>query len=393
MPLRVPDVQLVAVGQVVRVGVKLAHRKSKVVRRGAAFEFLQVERLRHVLQVRRERNGVRALDGLFGLGAVFASDSLLRSRLRRGRVIAVEVVYRRVHHHHVRHVGVGVVARNVGTVRRRAHVELAVHAEHVVDSIALLRVAILEAGVHDVIVRDHAGIGGVRSDHHLQVGHCVRHHVVHAREARVVEERVGADGHFVAIRDAVHVGVGEVGIGAEIKFGVVTEAIAVRIVVGMLPFHGRVAVDLRLEVLKDVEDVVRVPVGVLEVHDHVRRACVRFDCERVEAGGVKSELGRVAPRVVRHAHLVVRAAVRRVLHVPGRDVVRPVRLNLEFGGVLTGIKRRVRDRERLAKVGRPERADHEVLGRNRLSRRRVHNLNADCTRERHAVIHLEQSGG
>ena len=385
MPHGVADVQLVTVGQVVRVGVELAHRERELrVVRG--IDLVEVERLRHVLQEGSERNGVRALRDR----GVALRIHRRRGGLSRGRVVAVEVIDRRVHHHHVRHVAVGIAVRHANAVHRRAHVELAVHAEHVVNSVALLREAILEAGVHHVPVRDNdAVVGGVRRDHHLQVGHHVRHHVLLAREACVVEQRVGADGHLITIRDAVHVGVGQVGIGADVKLGVVAEAVAVGVVVGMLALHGRASLDLRLEVLGDVKDVVRVPIGVLEVHDHVRRADVRLDRKRVEAGLVKSELGRVAPRVVRHAHLVVRAAVRRILHVPSRNVVRPVRLDKERCRAAL----RVRDSERLAKVWRPERADHEVLGRNHLSRRRVHDLDADCAGERHAVVHLEDTRG
>ena len=145
VPRCVADIQLVAVRQVVGVGVELVDRKREVVRRVAAVELLQVVLLRHVLQERRERNGIHALDYLLGLFAVFTCDLLDRSRLRSGRIIAVEVIDRRVHDHHVRHERVGVGVRHVDAVRRRTHVELAVDLEDRVDRVALLRVALLEA--------------------------------------------------------------------------------------------------------------------------------------------------------------------------------------------------------------------------------------------------------
>ena len=215
VPHGVADVQLVAVRQIVGVGVELVDRKREVVRRVA--EFLQVELLRHVLQEGGERHGVSARLGsgrlcrlpvrvrlpVRGSGCGCGSGC---SRFRRGRIVAVEVVDRRVHHDNVGHVTVSVSVHHVLTVRRCSHVELAVDLEHGVNGVALLLVTILEAGVDRIAASHLAGI--VRCDHHLQRIQLVRHHVVHTGHISVREERIGTMVYFIAVRDSVAVSVG-----------------------------------------------------------------------------------------------------------------------------------------------------------------------------------------
>ena len=316
---RVPDVQLVAIGQVVSVRVKLADGERKVVRRVA--ELLEVEFLRHVLEERRERNGVHALDGdRVALGI----DSRCAG-LRRRRVVAVEVVHRRVHHDDVRREGVHIAVRDIDDVCRRTNKELTIHLEHSVHRVARLRVTGFEARVHDKPVRD--GSGGVRRHHDVQEINIVSHHIIRTGEIRVVEERVSAVGDFPAVREAVAVGVGVPRVGAVVVLFRILEAVAVGVgvVLGLvgLDVDGR---NPLCHVLDAVGLPVLVDVRVLHHDDRGRDARPRGrDLERdwrVEILRVSRDLAGIAPCLVSVTHSV-RVGVDERHHVvaAGRDAV------------------------------------------------------------------------
>ena len=336
-------------------------------------------------------------------------------RVRSGRVVSEDGVHGGVDGDHL--VGGNAhrrEARALRHVRGRAKSPHPVvggavleHPERLPDVVLRLAAVEWRAVVDDS--DDRVGVTHERTERHavgdVRVGHHRAVPVVRVHVERIL--RGTADLQFPAVRDAIAVRVpnSRIGAGGErvgrvaevVDVGLlpVLEAIVVLVVVLVLRARGLVitilaeADGLRLEVLLDIEDVVLVPVGVLEVHDHVRRARVRLDGKRVEARGVASELGGVAPRIVRHPHLHAAAAVVRVIHVPGGDVVVLVRLHRDRGGVLvTGLRRRVRERD-LAEVGRPRHADHQFRRVKFHGTGGIYNLDVNRTREGYAAVHLE----
>ena len=373
------DIEFPAVREAVRVVVEAADRERRV---EVDAERRQVVRRRHVLPVGRERHGVRAGDLRGRLVALPVGRSHRLGRHCRRVVEAEPVVHRRVDEHDAplrervrRDVGRG--GPFVGRGRDKG----------------LVRVGELEGPVGELAVDVEDVAHAVRlEDVCVDLGVC--HVVVGTGEVGVNIERVCADGDFVAVRDAVAVGVGILRVGAEVVLLAVGEAVAVVVKRRVEAAGGRAGTALGLgeEVLEDIHLVILVPVGILQVDYGLGTGNCR-DSARIKAGGVHAKLGIVAPSIVGFALVIGLASVRRILHVPSRDIVILVCLDGKRCRPDTSIKDCHFSGKRLTEVARLKRANHELAAGKRIRRRRVPHLDIDCACKRHAVIHLELASG